>query len=87
MGVLRTPMKLIGTPPLSRFLQQLLRIQMTTALSGPHMPYSNKNGVKPCYEVSGEGYPLVLTHANPFDRRHVSLSSRTLLNLHESHQR
>ena len=33
------------------------------------MPYSNKSGVKTYYEVSGEGYPLVLMHANPFDRR------------------
>ena len=33
------------------------------------MPYSTRNGVKTYYEVSGEGYPLVLTHANPFDRR------------------
>jgi 3-oxoadipate enol-lactonase len=27
------------------------------------------NGVKIYYEVSGEGFPLVLIHANPFDRR------------------
>lgn len=33
------------------------------------MPYSTNNGVKSYYEVSGEGYPLVLMHANPFDRR------------------
>jgi len=33
------------------------------------MPYSIRNGVKSYYEVSGEGYPLVLMHANPFDRR------------------
>lgn len=33
------------------------------------MPYSTRNGVKSYYEVSGEGYPLVLMHANPFDRR------------------
>ena len=33
------------------------------------MPYSSRNGVKTYYEVSGEGYPLVLMHANPFDRR------------------
>jgi 3-oxoadipate enol-lactonase len=33
------------------------------------MPYSTRNGVKTYYEVSGEGYPLVLMHANPFDRR------------------
>ena len=33
------------------------------------MPYSIRNGVKTYYEVSGEGFPLVLMHANPFDRR------------------
>ena len=33
------------------------------------MPYITRNGVKSYYEVSGEGYPLVLMHANPFDRR------------------
>jgi len=33
------------------------------------MPYSTKNGVKTYYEVSGEGLPFVLMHANPFDRR------------------
>jgi pimeloyl-ACP methyl ester carboxylesterase len=33
------------------------------------MPYSTRNGVKTYYELSGEGFPLVLMHANPFDRR------------------
>jgi len=33
------------------------------------MPYSENGGVKTYYEISGEGYPLVLVHANPFDRR------------------
>jgi len=33
------------------------------------MPYSAHNGVKTYYEVSGDGYPFVLMHANPFDRR------------------
>ena len=33
------------------------------------MPYSSRNDVKTYYEVSGEGYPLVLIHTNPFDRR------------------
>ena len=33
------------------------------------MPYSTRNGVKTYYEVSGEGYPFVFMHANPFDRR------------------
>lgn len=27
------------------------------------------NGIKISYEVSGKGFPLVLIHANPFDRR------------------
>ncbi len=29
--------------------------------------YSNANGVKIYYEVSGEGFPFVMVHANPFD--------------------
>jgi 3-oxoadipate enol-lactonase len=33
------------------------------------MPYCTRNGIKTYYEVSGEGSPLVLMHANPFDRR------------------
>lgn len=33
------------------------------------MPYSSKNGYRIYYEVSGEGPPLVLIHANPFDHR------------------
>jgi 3-oxoadipate enol-lactonase len=33
------------------------------------MPYSTRNGVNTYFEVSGEGFPLVLMHANPFDRR------------------
>ena len=33
------------------------------------MPYSRRAGVKTYYEVSGEGYPFVFMHANPFDRR------------------
>ena len=33
------------------------------------MPYSTRNGVKTYYEVSGAGFPFVLMHANPFDRR------------------
>jgi pimeloyl-ACP methyl ester carboxylesterase len=33
------------------------------------MPYSIRNDVRTYYEVAGEGYPLVLMHANPFDRR------------------
>ena len=31
------------------------------------MPYSTTNGVKIYYEVSGEGFPFVMVHANPFD--------------------
>ena len=33
------------------------------------MPICPVNGLKIYYEVSGEGFPLVLIHANPFDRR------------------
>ena len=33
------------------------------------MPYCTRNGVRSYYEVSGEGYPFVFMHANPFDRR------------------
>ncbi len=31
------------------------------------MPYSATNGIKIYYEVSGEGFPFVMVHANPFD--------------------
>lgn len=33
------------------------------------MPICSVNGVRIFYEVSGEGIPLLLIHANPFDRR------------------
>jgi pimeloyl-ACP methyl ester carboxylesterase len=33
------------------------------------MPYSSGNGLAIHYEVSGEGPPLVLIHANPFDHQ------------------
>lgn len=33
------------------------------------MPYVTSNDVKTYYEVSGAGYPFILMHANPFDRR------------------
>ena len=33
------------------------------------MPYCSVNGIRIHYEVLGEGSPLVLIHANPFDRR------------------
>ena len=33
------------------------------------MPYSTRNGLRIHYEVHGDGPPLVLVHANPFDRR------------------
>ena len=29
--------------------------------------YSTANGLKIYYEVSGEGFPFVMVHANPFD--------------------
>jgi 3-oxoadipate enol-lactonase len=32
------------------------------------MPYSASKDVKIYYEVSGEGFPLIMVHANPFDR-------------------
>jgi len=31
------------------------------------MPYSHSNGLKIHYEISGEGFPFLLIHANPFD--------------------
>jgi pimeloyl-ACP methyl ester carboxylesterase len=33
------------------------------------MPYSLSNEMKIYYEVSGDGFPFLLVHANPFDRR------------------
>src|SRR4051812_8416430 len=33
------------------------------------MPYCSVNGIKIYYEVLGEGRPLLLIHANPFDHR------------------
>jgi pimeloyl-ACP methyl ester carboxylesterase len=33
------------------------------------MPYSSANGLRIYYETYGEGPPIVLTHANPFDHR------------------
>ena len=33
------------------------------------MPYSTRNGLRIHYEVHGDGPPMVLAHANPFDRR------------------
>ncbi|NIO11185.1 MAG: alpha/beta fold hydrolase [Deltaproteobacteria bacterium] len=33
------------------------------------MPYCSVNGIRIYYEVSGEGFPMVLVHANPFDHR------------------
>lgn len=32
------------------------------------MPFATTQGVRTYYTVSGEGFPLVLLHANPFDR-------------------
>lgn len=31
------------------------------------MPYSIANGIRIYYEVSGDGFPFVMVHANPFD--------------------
>jgi pimeloyl-ACP methyl ester carboxylesterase len=33
------------------------------------MPCCSVNGIRIYYEVSGEGFPLILIHANPFDHR------------------
>jgi pimeloyl-ACP methyl ester carboxylesterase len=33
------------------------------------MPYSVRNGLRIHYEVHGDGPPMILIHANPFDRR------------------
>ena len=33
------------------------------------MPFSSASGLRIYYEVSGEGRPIVLVHANPFDHR------------------
>src|SRR5438552_17032790 len=33
------------------------------------MAYCSVNGIRIYYEVSGEGFPLLLIHANPFDHR------------------
>jgi pimeloyl-ACP methyl ester carboxylesterase len=33
------------------------------------MSYAAVNGIKIYYEVSGEGFPMVFVHANPFDHR------------------
>ena len=33
------------------------------------MPYANNRGVSVFYEVSGEGTPFVMLHANPCDHR------------------
>lgn len=33
------------------------------------MPVSTRNGLRIHYDIAGEGPPLVLVHANPFDRR------------------
>jgi len=33
------------------------------------MPYCKVNDIKIYYEVSGEGFPIILIHANPFDHR------------------
>ena len=33
------------------------------------MPYSTRNNIRIYYEITGEGAPIVLVHANPFDHR------------------
>lgn len=39
------------------------------SLQEEKMPYCPANGIRIYYEVSGEGFPLILIHANPFDHR------------------
>jgi pimeloyl-ACP methyl ester carboxylesterase len=33
------------------------------------MPFCSVNGIRVHYEVAGKGFPLLLIHAHPFDRR------------------
>ena len=44
---------------------RLERLELLNAIAT--MPYSTTNGIKIYYEVSGEGLPFVMVHANPFD--------------------
>ena len=47
--------------------QRLERFEQPELPSHIVMPYSTGSGVKIYYEVSGEGFPFVMIHANPFD--------------------
>jgi pimeloyl-ACP methyl ester carboxylesterase len=52
--------------------QEVWKIKTDEALTaekeGP-MPYASTHGVRIYYEIAGEGFPMVLVHANPFDHR------------------
>ena len=43
------------------------------------MPFANNRGVNIYYEVHGDGPPMVLVHANPFDRRLFTYQIASLL--------
>lgn len=47
-------------------LERLEHLELWNLFSNP-MPYSTTNSLKIYYEVSGEGFPFVMVHANPFD--------------------
>ena len=47
-------------------LERLEHLELWNLFLNP-MPYSTANILKIYYEVSGEGFPFVMVHANPFD--------------------
>ena len=47
-------------------LERLEHLELWNLFLNP-MPYSTTNSLKIYYEVSGEGFPFVMVHANPFD--------------------
>lgn len=47
-------------------LERLEHLELWNLFLNP-MPYSTANSLKIYYEVSGEGFPFVMVHANPFD--------------------
>jgi 3-oxoadipate enol-lactonase len=48
-------------------MERLEPLEQLKLSSEQPMPYSTANGLKIYYEVSGEGFPFVMVHANPFD--------------------
>ena len=50
----------------SETLERLEHLELWNLFLNP-MPYSTTNSLKIYYEVSGEGFPFVMVHANPFD--------------------